>query len=363
VALEKALVESASVVESLRLEARQAEDALEKVKEQWAEEAMALRGQAEAAEHRASAVEVEVARCTKELHTRAVALDEAQAELEVLKSDAEEHEQRLQQQHEVELQACASAHSDDIVKLREDQAFVIDAQREAFEVRLAAGREDFENRLASLQAQSEQELSELQTQIEEQTEERQKLEMEWKARHEQAIDKVREDAEIRQRRLAGSFKAARCINAAKQSELREAHDDLARRFAVRESREEDLRCIAEQRAGLAEQQLLLRQREDRAKAMDRELRNRDATDRIFGKSRQGSSGELRRLTPRGSSGSPRPPLSGIAQVAEHGAMPPLPGKKLNELAHPFPDRRRRIPMSCRARSVDHVSCDMSIPVR
>ncbi|CAE7629783.1 unnamed protein product, partial [Symbiodinium sp. CCMP2456] len=51
-------------------------------------------------------------------------------------------------------------------------------------------------------------------------------------------------------RLAAAFRAAREINNIKESELKAEHDTLAKRFASRESREEDVKQITDQRKRL-----------------------------------------------------------------------------------------------------------------
>merc|ERR1719321_545721 len=112
---------------------------------------------------------------------------------------------------------------------------------------------------------------------------------------------AREDAETKQRRLAAAFKAARNLNAVKEAELR---------------------------AGLARQQALLQQQEAQTQALDRELHNRDATDRIFG----AGPGDLRGMK------ASRPGQPSSSPQGPHNAMPPLPGKKLSEHAQPFQER-------------------------
>lgn len=91
-----------------------------------------------------------------------------------------------------------------------------------------------------------------------------------------------QEGSVQQRRLAAAFKAARCISTLKESELRQQHEDLAQRFATRESREEDVTRISQQRRLLEAQQSCLQKNARAAQGLALELSNRDATDRIFG---------------------------------------------------------------------------------
>lgn len=285
------------------------------------------------------------------------ALSEAQDALEMLRVESEARESDLRQQHATQLQRLNSAHRDEVLQLQVEHAAAVDSQREAFEARLLAGREEFATRLSSMEVEFEQERDTLQSQLEAQQDEALKAELKWQAQQKLSLCKAHETSECQQRRLSAAFKSARCL-ATKEAELRAAYDDLARRFAARESRQEDLRCIAQQKASLAEQKSLLHDFEQRNESLNRELRNRDASDRIFGK----SSGELRRG--RAGSASPGPAGSG-SSPGLHEKMPPLPGKKLNEFAQPFEARRRRqVPAaSCRALSADPAPFDLPLFIR
>lgn len=300
-----------------------------------------FQAQAEAATSRGMALEEELATRTEELRIRTAALCQAQEALASLQVESEETEIALRQEHAAELQSLADSHHDAMTQMHIEQALAIDTQRAAFEARLAAGRQEFEDRFSMLEVQAEQERDILQQRLEAQQADAQSADLQ-----------AREASESQQRRLAGVFKAARCVMAAKESELRMAHDELACRFAARESRPEDLRCIAEQKVALAERRASLKELEQRNEALDRQLRNRDASDKIFGK----GSGELRRG--RGGSASP-----GASPGSGHEKMPPLPGKKLNEIAQPFQERRRRLPAACRALSADPAPCDLPLSVR
>jgi kinesin family protein 5 len=325
-------------------------------------EAACFQEQAEAAASRSAALEKELARQVEELRVRTLALTEAQEALEMLRIEAEERENALRTQHTAEFESLASAHSDEAAQLHVEHVVAMDAQREAFEARLSTGREEFEAHLSDLQAMAELEKSELQKQLATHSADAQKVERQREAWQQCSLRETREAADCKLRRLTAVFSAARCVMVAKESELRAAHDDLARRFAARESRQEDLSCIAQQKATLADQRAMLRESEQRAEDLHRRLANRDATDKVFGR----GSGEMR----RGRAGSASPGSSSFGSPpGQHNAMPPLPGKKLNELAHPFHERRRRgsldkLPAaSCRALSADAAPCDLPISVR
>lgn len=325
-------------------------------------EATCLEGQVEEATRRCERLEKEMAHRTEDLHTRSLALDNAAVQLELLKAEADERESRLRQEHAAALRSSAAVHADEVGQLRAEHEEALDEQREAFEARLDAGRQEFEVRLSKMQAAAEQERLEWRRNLDDHHRERCRAEAEWQANQEHALQQLRGDSECRQRRLSAAFSAARCVAAAKESDLRASHDELKKRFASRESREEDTRRISEQRTALSEQRLRLREQEHRVEALTRDLRNRDASDRIFG----GGCGEMRRG--RAASASPGPPAPGVPRLSPasspgHEKMPPLPGKKLSELAQPFQARRRRVQAAFRCHSADQAHCDFPVLVR
>jgi len=207
---------------------------------------------------------------------------------------------------------------------------------------------------ARLKSQGEQERHQLQKQLDAERDERQQAALDSQAMLQEALCEAHAAGEAKQRHIAGAFKAARFVTAARESELRKAHDDLAQRFAARESRTEDLQCMSEQRACLKEQRLLLRDRAEQFEGLRRQLQNRDASDVIFG-----HGGELRKDERRSRSATPDPARvkgsrssANIGKQPFHGAIPPLPGKKLNEHVQPFQERRRYVQGDCRALSAD-----------
>lgn len=332
------------------------------------EEAATLRKNWKEATDHAAALESELSSRTFELHRRSTALDEASAALESLKVEADAREQRLHEQHASEMEAVeskheaaieavrsaaqqvleeertahieevtgletqlrmeAASHATQVAELQAEHAAAVEAQRANFEARLQTGRAEFEERLVDLQVQAEQERHEFHKQLEGLRSQLQENESSWKDRHEEAVRQAWEHGNVQQRRLAAAFKAARCVSAEKESQVRAAHDELAHRFANRESRQEDLECIASQQRGLFEQHKLLRDREHRMEDLSRELVNRDATDRIFGP-------QSRRTHNRSES------ARGLRPPVPSGAAPPLPGKKLGELSQSFRERQRR----------------------
>jgi len=187
-------------------------------------------------------------------------------------------------------------------------AAAMDEQRNDFEERLAEGRRESEQRLRMLEEEAGRERADLQKQLAAKGEEMEREVQRWMQRQEQAVSHTREEGNSQQRRLAAAFKAAREITAAKEDELRRTHDDLARRFASRESREDDLIELERQRRQLDKHQRLLRHRDSDLKALSMELHNRDETDRIF------SEPEMRRTIKR----------------ATPGFVPAMPGKKVGD---------------------------------
>ncbi|CAE7835523.1 unnamed protein product [Symbiodinium sp. CCMP2592] len=198
-------------------------------------------------------------------------------------------------------------------------------------------RSALEERLADVERQAEEERQKLSQQLagdltfqersaqfEEAHDEIARTEERWQAMKEDAVREAWEGGNAQQRRLAAAFRAAREINNIKETELKAEHDTLAKRFASRESREEDVKQITDQRRRLQEAQLHLYNKDRDLKEIALELQNRDDCDRIFG------SAERRR---------PKPP-SGMGQVAV--------GKKLGEAQH-WGERDRKRKQTCNGR--------------
>jgi len=220
----------------------------------------------------------------------------------------------------------------------------MDAQRHDFEARLCAGRQETEARLKAMQDARAAEQAEQKQQLKAQRDEYVKAEAYWRDSKEQAVREALESGETGKRRIAAAFKSARCLAALQEQEVRQAHDDLARRFAARESREEDIRMLREQERRLEENNDLLRARNQQLQGLHSALKNRDVNDKVFG-----TAAKERRPSPR-------------------GPLPPLPGKKVGDL-QPFVERRRRSMSACRASSaerniaVNNVLLEMPISVR
>jgi len=371
------LAAEAAAEERLVAERRSASEALRAA----AAEADTLREEGEAATARGAALESQLATSMEELRLRTLALDEAQASLGALRAEAEDREAKLQASFQQQLEVCRQAHAAETERLqceaaqvrRESEAAMcraaearasevaalegliasqaarwVDEKRaleaehaaaedklhEDFEARLRAGRESFEARLAEQDAQAEVERKELRRQLGEAKEEIARTEATWQQIKEESVREAWETGTMQQRRLAAAFKAARCLASTKQAMLKEEHDELAQRFASRESRPEDVRNLMEQKRSIEEQQKALRYREAEVDGLCRELQNRDETDRIF------SSSDMRRSIRSSSPGS-----------RLRGVVPPLPGKKLGDPA-PFSEREKR-----RREKMKHHSCE------
>lgn len=103
--------------------------------------------------------------------------------------------------------------------------------------------------------------------------------------------------------------------------MKAEHENLSKRFASRESREEDVKQISDQRRRLQEAQMMMVNKDRDLKEIALELQNRDECDRIFG------SAERRK---------PKQAV-GMGQAAV--------GKKLGEAAQ-FGDRDKRRKQYC-----------------
>lgn len=335
-----------------------------------AAEAEALvRWEADAAEqHRA--LEAKLADSAPHVQEETGALLQAKLELEALRSEAAESQQRLHCQlasvesatalaetkehagREAEEQmACAlrearasleSEKSCHVIALQDAEARVAcdtaamwssrhqaleDAHAEAtsalnseHEARFAQERDQWEARLADARGRAKAEKSQLRRQLDDQ---RATLE---NARVE-AVREISDRCDVQKRRLTAAFKAARLVSQARAAELQRSCEDLASRVAGRESREEDTRTILEQRS-------LLQEQTREIDSLRRLLDNRDRNDRIF------SVPELRRARTR----SP-----GAASNRSQGlpsSLPPLVSRKSPPdsqaaLAPPMPRRASR----------------------
>merc|ERR1711964_140138 len=102
-----------------------------------------------------------------------------------------------------------------------------------------------------------------------QREEHEQAKAYWRQSKEEAVREAVESANTEKRRIAATFKAARCVVATRENELRQAHDELARRFAARESREEDVKLSAGQQRRLEEQKQALQLRQEQLHGLHR----------------------------------------------------------------------------------------------
>lgn len=337
-----------------------------------------LHKESEEAEQRTLGLEADLENRTEELKLKDGLLDEAKTQLQELREASEDSEQRLREELSLQLEALRSEQESEALQLQQqlaearargdelrqeserlleeekqrhqgeiatlevlmnhkaslwhdektqllvDHAAAVDAQRQEFEVRLKTTRAELEERLADVERQAEEERQKLSQQLEEAHDEIRRTEERWHAEKEDAVREAWEGGNAQQRRLAAAFRAAREINNIKESELKAEHDTLAKRFASRESREEDVKQITDQRKRLQEAQLHLYNKDRDLKEIALELQNRDDCDRIFG------SAERRR---------PKPP-SGMGQVAV--------GKKLGE-SQPWVERDRKRKQTCNGR--------------
>lgn len=335
--------------------------------EEAAREAELLRLNCEEGVEREAALQAELLSKTQELEARTAALMEAQAALQAFQKEAAEREERLRAEHLAELEEAHRLHAEEMVNLRAEMelalqcaqqgfeqeqerwrgeaaaievvmehkaalweqerleisaehAAAIDSQREEFQEQLQHGRDLLEAKLAEIEAAAQQERESLNVQMEELKAEKVQRESLLKEEKEEALKEAWEGGNAQQRKLAAAFKAARNLSQMKEQQLQEQHSDLSKRFAARESREEDVHQIASQRQRLAEQQKNLHWKNSEVETLARELRNRDECDRIFG-----SAGMRRPRAP-----SPHRPY----------VPPVLPGRKLGETVE-FGERARR----------------------
>jgi len=250
---------------------------------------------------------------------------ESRAALEDLASSQRESRAALEARWTAEREELASSH-----------AAELDKQNEAFEARLRDGREAFEAQLASSEHRFAEERRNLHARLEGNAEELLRSEESWKLSQEEALRGAWERGSSQQRRLAAAFKAARCVSSAKEAELLESHEHLARRFASRESRSEDVQAIGSQRKQLDSQERELRDREFLVRDLSLQLENRDVTDRLF----SSPDHEIRR---RGGQALPESCGGNFGASLPRGAapiIPPLPGKKVGD-TRSFPERRLR----------------------
>eukprot|EP00746_Dinoflagellata_sp_MGD_P071468 gnl/MRDRNA2_/MRDRNA2_29106_c0_seq1.p1 gnl/MRDRNA2_/MRDRNA2_29106_c0~~gnl/MRDRNA2_/MRDRNA2_29106_c0_seq1.p1 ORF type:complete len:1000 (+),score=320.89 gnl/MRDRNA2_/MRDRNA2_29106_c0_seq1:99-3098(+) len=229
----------------------------------------------------------------------------------------------------------------DRLQLQENYSCELETQRNSFEAQLQKGRQEFESKLVALESEMECERQEFKAKLEEKAAELEQKEAAWNESKESALKEAWETGNTQQRRLAAAFKAARNLKDLKEAKLQEEHDDLARRFQARESREEDVSQIKEQLGKLTEQEQLLAARGQVIGTLALEAQNRDINDRIFGSSPVGSSSTHKRRLPAAASRSPR------------RYIPPLPGKKVGDTRQ-FPERRLNGSASCRSASADRI---------
>jgi len=192
----------------------------------------------------------------------------------------------------------------------------LDLQRRELQALLAQGREEFELRMREQVAAAEEKHVEMQQRLAERDAAFAESEAQWEQNKEAEVEQLRSAGNCQKRRLAAAFKAARCIAAVKEAALREEHDDLAKRFAARESRQDDVQELERQRRQLNQQQRALKHREGDVRALALELQNRDETDRIF------SAPEMRRN-----------------RRLECGVIPAFPGRKTGDTRN-FHERKR-----------------------
>jgi kinesin family protein 5 len=216
--------------------------------------------------------------------------------------------------------------SADRSQLLAEHADEMESQREAFEARLAEGRESFEAGIAALEQTFAVERATLQRMVDDKVEELGRREVQWQQTKDEAVRETCERGSLQQRKLASAFKAARSITAMREETLKEEHSEIARRFAARESRPEDVQAISQQRQRMSKQEQALELQGRHLVDLSREMQNRDAMDKIFG-----STGEMRAALSRGRS--------------------PLPGKKLGD-TRSYPERRHA---SCRSSTADDLA--------
>eukprot|EP00931_Biecheleriopsis_adriatica_P073541 TRINITY_DN47802_c0_g1_i1.p1 TRINITY_DN47802_c0_g1~~TRINITY_DN47802_c0_g1_i1.p1 ORF type:complete len:1007 (+),score=355.86 TRINITY_DN47802_c0_g1_i1:41-3061(+) len=351
-ALRAALAEAEDLRANLKEQSRKTDELRESLAQQ----------NLEAEQHRAL-LEADLVARTQELKQRDALLDEAHAQLKSFQQEAAESEERLRQELQRQFDALREEHGKEADRVQQliaeekqrhksekanieamliqkasdmeaetaeltaQHAAAVDAQRQDFEARLSAARTELEARLAEMERGAEEERKKLLGQLDDARQDLRQTEERWKEMKEMAVREAWENGNAQQRRLAAAFKAARNINEVKEAELKEAHDNLAKRFAARESREEDVKKISDQQRRLQEQQRFLQSRERDLKDTLLELQNRDECDRIFG------SAEKRR--PRSAS------RQGLGQH--------VVGKKLGE-AQQFAEREKRRMQSCGARA-------------
>lgn len=334
-----------------------------------------LKRESEQAETRTNCLEADLEHRTQELQQKDQLLDEAKAQLQLLKQESEASEKRLREElqeqvdslrHEQEKEARdlqtqlvearakgdefrqeseriieeerqrhqgeiatlevmmthkAALWNDEKTQLLVDHAATVDAQRQEFENRLSTVKTELEERLADVERAAEEERHMMQQHLADAHEEARATEEKWKEMKEEAVKEAWEGGNAQQRRLAAAFKAAREINHMKESEMKAEHENLSKRFASRESREEDVKQISDQRRRLQEAQMMMVNKDRDLKEIALELQNRDECDRIFG------SAERRK---------PKQAV-GMGQAAV--------GKKLGEAAQ-FGDRDKRRKQYC-----------------
>lgn len=265
------------------------------------------------------------------------------ASAEAARVQYESEAQKIDQEHKEALAAINAKHTSEKahweserLQLLEKHSEDLEAHRMSFEAQLQTGRNEFEAKLAVLENEMEHERQFYKAKLEEKAAELEQKEAAWHESQENALKEAWERGNAQQRRLAAAFKAARNVKDFKEAKLQEEHDDLARRFQARESREEDVNQIKEQREKLTQQEQLLAARGGCIGNLSLELQNRDVNDRIFG---PGPCSPHKRRLPAAASRSPR------------RYIPPLPGKKVGD-TRAFPDRRLNSSASCRSASAD-----------
>lgn len=264
----------------------------------------------------------------KEARDLQTQLAEARAKGDEFRQESERIIEEERQRHQGEIATLevmmthkAALWNDEKTQLLVDHAATVDAQRQEFENRLSTVKTELEERLADVERAAEEERHMMQQHLADAHEEARATEEKWKEMKEEAVKEAWEGGNAQQRRLAAAFKAAREINHMKESEMKAEHENLSKRFASRESREEDVKQISDQRRRLQEAQMMMVNKDRDLKEIALELQNRDECDRIFG------SAERRK---------PKQAV-GMGQAAV--------GKKLGEAAQ-FGDRDKRRKQYC-----------------
>lgn len=259
------------------------------------------------------------------------AINELNLQLSTVQAEALAGSATAQQRHleevdvlESQMAAQAAKSNEDVSRLLEQTTAVLEEQRKDAEYRLENGKKLFEIKLAFAQEKADKTREELQSRLDEQEKYIEETIQNVKTDKENALREAWEQGCNQQRRLSSAFKAARAVTEAKEMEIRDAHADLSRRFAGRESREEDVKEIWQQRKALDEHRKLLGHRDKELHGVCLELQNRDETDRIFSR-------------------------SAFRKSDSWGFAPRMPGQKVGDIRS-FSDRGRDVRVRSRTMS-------------